>query len=262
MILKQQLIQIAKQKNCDDINKLQLLSLNPQTFEVFTIDNLESVFPSNYRNRSKINISKTNTTNNENCIEYIKSLSNEKTMMIFTDGLVLGNPVPTGSGVVIKKNGQDSTEIKIAHAVTKMGTSYLGELQAIRIGTTYAKGNINISTEDLHIFADTQAAIQAIIEQNHKHYHNIAITEIMQNLMNISHSIKSIKFVYCPAHNGIVENETAEKLAKIAAKKVQTLEPTYIVSSSEIKTENKKNYSQQMPMEDDGTTKKMEQHKR
>ena len=161
-------------------------------------------------------------------------------MMIFTDGSALGNPGPTGSGVVIKKNGPESTEIKIAHAVTKMGTSYQGELQAIRIGTTYAKENISISTENLHIFVDSQAAIQAIIEQNHKNYHNITITEIRQNLINISHSIKSIKFVYCPAHKGIVENETADKLAKIAAKKMQTLEPTYIVSSSEIKTENKK----------------------
>ena len=52
-ILKQLLTQIAKQKNCDDINKLQLLSVNSQKFEVFTIDNLESIFPSNYRNRSK-----------------------------------------------------------------------------------------------------------------------------------------------------------------------------------------------------------------
>ena len=94
--------------------------------------------------------------------------------------------------------------------------------------------------KNLHIFVDSQAAIQAIIEQNHKNYHNIMITEIRQNLINISHSIKSIKFVYCPAHKGIVENETADKLAKIAAKKMQTLEPTYIVSSSEIKTENKK----------------------
>ena len=94
--------------------------------------------------------------------------------------------------------------------------------------------------ENLHIFVDSQAAIQAITEQNHKNYHNITITEIRQNLINISHSIKSIKFVYCPAHNRTVENETADKLAKIAAKKAQTLEPTYIVSSSEIKTENKK----------------------
>ena len=46
------------------------------------------------------------------------------------------------------------------------------------------------------------------------------ITEIRQNLINISHSIKSIKFVYCPVHKGIVENETADKLAKVAAKKV------------------------------------------
>ena len=44
------LTQIAKQKNCDEINKLQLPSVNPQTFEVFTIDNLEIIFPSNYRN--------------------------------------------------------------------------------------------------------------------------------------------------------------------------------------------------------------------
>ena len=43
--------QIAKQKNYVDINKLQLPSVNPQTFEVFTIENLESIFPSNYRNR-------------------------------------------------------------------------------------------------------------------------------------------------------------------------------------------------------------------
>ena len=117
-----------------------------------------------------------------------------KKLMIFTDGSALGNPGPTGSGVVIKKNGPENTEIKIAHAVTKMGTSYQGELQAIRIGTTYAKENISISTENLHIFVDSQAAIQAIIEQNHKNYHNITITEIRQNLINISHSIKSIKF--------------------------------------------------------------------
>ena len=43
--------QIFKQKNYVDINKLQLPSVNPQTFEVFTIENLESIFPSNYRNR-------------------------------------------------------------------------------------------------------------------------------------------------------------------------------------------------------------------
>ena len=86
-----------------------------------------------------------------------------KKLMIFTDGSALGNPGPTGSGVVIKKNGPESTEIKIAHAVTKMDTSYQGELQAIRIETTYAKEN-SISTENLQIFVDSQAAIQAIIK--------------------------------------------------------------------------------------------------
>ena len=49
-------------------------------------------------------------------------------MMIFTDGSALENPGPTGSGVVIEKNGLENTEIKIAHAVTKLSTSYQGEL--------------------------------------------------------------------------------------------------------------------------------------
>ena len=69
-ILKQPLTQIAKEKNCGDINKLQLPSVNSQTFEVFTIDNPESIFPSNYKNRLKTNLSKTNATNNEDYIEY------------------------------------------------------------------------------------------------------------------------------------------------------------------------------------------------
>ena len=122
-ILKQLLTQIAKQKNCDDINKLQLPWVNPQTLEVFTIEILERIFPSNYRNRSKTNnLSKTNTTNNEDYIKYIKILSNEKTMIIFTYGSALGNAGSTGSGVVIKKTGPESTEIKIANAVTKIGS--------------------------------------------------------------------------------------------------------------------------------------------
>ena len=140
-ILKQLLTQIAKQKNCDDINKLQLPSVKPLTFEVFIRENLESIFISNYRNRSKTNLSKTNTTNNEDYVEYIKTLSNEKTMMIFTDGSALGNPEPTDLGVFIKKNGSESIEIIIAHSVTKINTSYQGELETIRIGTTYAKEN-------------------------------------------------------------------------------------------------------------------------
>ena len=88
----------------------------------------------------------------------------------------------------------------------------------------------------IYIFVYSQAAIQAITEQNHKNYHDITITEIRQNLINISHKIRSIKFVYHPVHKEIFENETADKLAKIEAKKAQALEPTYTVSSSEIKT--------------------------
>ena len=51
--------------------------------------------------------------------------------MFFTDGSSQSNPRPTGSGVIIKKEVQNSTPIKIAKAVKYMGSSYEGELEEI-----------------------------------------------------------------------------------------------------------------------------------
>ena len=70
---------------------------------------------------------------------------------------------------------------------------------------------------------------KVIIEQNHKNYHDTTITEIRQNLINISHSIKLIKVIYCPAHKGIVENETVDKLVKTAAKKCKPYSQTSLI---------------------------------
>ena len=58
-------------------------------------------------------------------------------MIVFTDGSAQSNPDPTGSGEIIKKQGQNSTPIKIAKAVEYMGSSYEGELEAIQIATEY-----------------------------------------------------------------------------------------------------------------------------
>ena len=51
--------------------------------------------------------------------------------MFFTDGSAQSNPHSTGSGVIYKKEGRNSTPIKIATAVKSMGSSYKGELEAI-----------------------------------------------------------------------------------------------------------------------------------
>ena len=71
---------------------------------------------------------------NKDMQHYIRSIldtGTNKTMMFFTDGSAQSNPRPTGSGVIIKKEVQNSTLIKIAKAVKYMGSSYNGELEEI-----------------------------------------------------------------------------------------------------------------------------------
>ena len=87
-------------------------------------------------------------------------------MIFFTDRSAQSNPGPTGSGVIIKKQGQNSTPIKIAKAVKYMGSSYEGELEAVQIATEYARDNISPSNDSLHIFSDCQSAISAVTSQN------------------------------------------------------------------------------------------------
>ena len=53
-------------------------------------------------------------------------------------------------------------------AVTSSGTSYKGELEAIKISTEYAKEHVSGGTENIHIFVDCQSAIHAITQQNNE----------------------------------------------------------------------------------------------
>ena len=161
-------------------------------------------------------------------------------MQIFTDGSAISNPVPTGAGAVIRKNGPISLRIKLAKEVTSSETSYKGELEAIKISADYTKENISNSTENMHIFGDCQAAIHVITQQNNDNYQRLTISSIRENLFDISTKVKSIKIIYCPAHKGIKDNETADTLAKIATKKAKTLEPTYNITTLDIKTETSK----------------------
>ena len=121
-------------------------------------------------------------------------------MIVFTDGSAQSNPSPTGSGVIIKKQGQNSTPIKIAKAVKYMGSSYEGELEAIKIATEYVRDNISPSNHSLQIFSNCQSAISAVTSQNKENYHNATIRAIRKNLMDISPKVQNIRLVYCPAH--------------------------------------------------------------
>ena len=119
-----------------------------------------------------------------------------------------------------------------------MGSSYKGELEAIKVATEYARDNISFSNDSLHIFSDCQSAILAVSSQK-EDYHNSTIRAIRENLMDISPKVQNIKFVYCPVHEGIEENELADSLAKTASKKAKHLQPNTGISSSETQQGNK-----------------------
>ena len=89
----------------------------------------------------------------------------DHSMVIFTDGSAQGNPGPVGSGIVIKKQGLQSSPIKLAEAVTPHGSSYGGELEAIKLGTDFAVKN-NGNARNLSIYFDSQSAIQTVMGQH------------------------------------------------------------------------------------------------
>ena len=75
-------------------------------------------------------------------------------MVISTDRSAINNPGPMGARAIIRKNGPTSLTIKLAKAVTSSGTSYGGQLEAIKISTEYTRENISDCTENVHIFVD------------------------------------------------------------------------------------------------------------
>ena len=57
------------------------------------------------------------------------------------------------------------------------GASFEGKLEAIYMGTEYAKDNLSSSNNNLHIYTDSQAAINAIIGQKHNKKYQIKSNE-------------------------------------------------------------------------------------
>ena len=67
---------------------------------------------------------------------------NIQNILFIADGSAQGNPGPVGSWIVITKKGLQSSPIKLTKAVTPHGSSYVGELESIKLGTDFAVNNI------------------------------------------------------------------------------------------------------------------------
>ena len=195
--------------------------------EFFYIPNLSVTIPTKFSSDER----------EKNYITEIQQDVTTNTMMIFTDGSAQGNPFPAGSGVVIKNPGEHNSPVKLAKAITSWGSSYEGDIEAIKLGTDYAFENIG-QAHSLFVYTDSQSAIKAIMAQSRESYHNETITKIRDNLTQISSLVEHIK-LYCPAHKGIKKNEIADKLAKTASKKASHLPPRADISISKVKEINR-----------------------
>ena len=85
-------------------------------------------------------------------------------MLAYTDGSALKNPGPTGAEILIKVQVHKSILVKLAKAISSIGTSFVGELAAILMATQYALTHLTKEHDSFNIYSDCQAAICAITE--------------------------------------------------------------------------------------------------
>ena len=139
---------LSQTKKCN-VDQLLLPKEILATLEIFHIPNLLLTLPG-----TKLHLPAPleNTDNMKHYISSILDIGTNKTILAFTDGSAQSDPGSTGSGMIIKKQGRNSTPIKIAKAAKCMGSNYQGELEAIKIATEYARNNLS----------DCQSAILAV----------------------------------------------------------------------------------------------------
>ncbi len=137
----------------------------------------------------------------------------------FTDGSALDNPGPCGASAIIFTHGIDHHHLTFKEPITKFGTSYLGELEGIRIALEQA---VLLSEQHrpagIHIFTDCQSAITTVsspgIETSEHLTTNTRCRKLVKHLRDKGISC-NISWV-C-GHAGLRPNELADEAAKEAA---------------------------------------------
>src|ERR1700710_2573116 len=162
-----------------------------------------------------------------NHLKYLESICNTNTVSIYTDG----SQMTTSKGL----------EIGLSFAVYKHNTPYIpvepiyteywnlgdnsivynSELEAVTKALEYAS---DIAKEGVHfnIFTDNQAGILRIKTPSDKPGQNCQIRSILAS-KNIKLKGATINLIWVPGHTGIIGNEKADELAKLATNSTNCL---------------------------------------
>lgn len=152
-----------------------------------------------------------------------------KTIEIYSDGAVSGNPGVGGYGAVIKERGNPRTIEKISRGVwqtTNNRMELMGVLAAIAV---ILKRRIDKDTDQIIIYSDSKYVVNCLGEYVHKWVKfgfkksdgkPVSNIDLMQEYGHLYNHLKcKIKFEWVKGHNGNPYNEMADKLA-VAGKKL------------------------------------------
>ena len=90
-----------------NVNQFLFSKETPATFQIFYISNFLLTLP---ERKFQSSVPLENTNNVQHYINSIIDAGTNKTMIVFNDGSAHQNPGATGPGVIIKKQGRNSTQ--------------------------------------------------------------------------------------------------------------------------------------------------------
>ena len=102
----------------------------------------------------------TKSRQEENVREMLDN-TDDRDVLVFTDGSALGNPGPTGAGAMVYLDGYQSVPVLLKKSVSPMSNNYTGELVDIQIALEFLPeiDHSDLVDRSIHLFTDCQPAI-------------------------------------------------------------------------------------------------------
>ncbi len=147
--------------------------------------------------------------------------------VIFTDGSALSNPGTCGAAAFRFVEGMESQLLVLNEAtyVSKLSTSYHGELRAMLLATQFGKeySSTHHITE-LNIFTDCEAVITSMTSSRHHRSHEESIDQCISNISALADK-RIVNLIYwVPGHAALAANELVDGYAKEAAAEAMELD--------------------------------------
>ena len=138
-----------------------------------------------------------------------------KKVYLYTDGSSLGNPGPGGWCAILRYNDYE----KIFSGNEKLTTNNKMELKAVIEGLKQLKYpcEVEIISDSTYVLKGITEWLDNWVKKNFK---NVKNKELWQEYINASQGHK-ITTTWVKGHNGHIENERCDKIAKEEAKKAQ-----------------------------------------